>query len=54
MGNPEKAKTVLGWQPEVSFEELVYMMMEADLRLVHDEIKGVDHGSDRVFRTISG
>jgi len=32
LGNPSKAKAVLGWEPEVSFEELVEMMSESDLR----------------------
>lgn len=31
LGNPEKAKKVLGWEPEVSFEELVKMMVDHDL-----------------------
>lgn len=30
-GNNDKAREVLGWQPKVSFEELVKMMVEADL-----------------------
>lgn len=30
-GNAAKAKTLLGWQPRVSFQQLVQMMMEADL-----------------------
>jgi GDPmannose 4,6-dehydratase len=30
IGDPAKAKTVLGWQPEVSFEQLVEMMVKAD------------------------
>ncbi len=32
LGNPEKAKTRLGWEPEHSFEDLVAMMVEADLK----------------------
>jgi len=32
IGNPEKAKKVLGWQPETSLEKLCEMMVEADLR----------------------
>jgi len=28
----EKAKKILGWRPKVSFEELVKMMVEADLK----------------------
>ena len=28
---PSKAREVLGWEPRVSFEELIEMMVEADL-----------------------
>ncbi len=31
IGNPAKAREVLGWKPEVGFEELVRMMVDADL-----------------------
>lgn len=31
LGDSSKAKQKLGWQPEVSFEQLVQMMVEADL-----------------------
>ena len=31
IGDPTKARTVLGWKPEVSFEELIRMMVDADL-----------------------
>jgi len=31
IGDPSKAHRVLGWKPEVSFEQLVEMMVEADL-----------------------
>ncbi len=34
VGNPEKAKKKLGWSPKTKFEELVRIMMEADLRRV--------------------
>lgn len=33
LGNPTKAKKVLGWQPKVTFEQLVKMMVEHDLRV---------------------
>ena len=36
VGDPAKAKRVLGWQPEVSFEELIGMMVEADLKKLRD------------------
>ena len=31
LGNPGKAKRQLGWEPEVSFEELIRMMVDADV-----------------------
>ena len=31
LGNPAKAKAKLGWKPDVSFEKLVTMMVDADL-----------------------
>jgi GDPmannose 4,6-dehydratase len=38
IGNASKARKQLGWQPRVSFEELVYMMVESDLRQVTDQL----------------
>ena len=35
IGDPSKAHTVLGWKPEVGFEELVRMMVDNDLEVVH-------------------
>ena len=32
IGDPKKARTVLGWEPEVGFEDLVRMMVDADLK----------------------
>jgi GDPmannose 4,6-dehydratase len=32
LGNPEKAKSRLGWSPETSLRELIAMMVDADLR----------------------
>ena len=34
VGDPAKAKRVLGWEPQVSFKALVARMMESDLALV--------------------
>ncbi|MBI3158237.1 MAG: GDP-mannose 4,6-dehydratase [Chloroflexi bacterium] len=34
LADPGKARRVLGWQPRVSFDELVQMMVEADMALV--------------------
>jgi GDPmannose 4,6-dehydratase len=37
VGDPTKAKTQLGWEPEVSFEGLIQMMVEADLKLLKEQ-----------------
>lgn len=40
LGNPEKAKSVLGWNPRrTSFEELVNLMVDSDVELVKKEKK---------------
>ena len=36
-GDPTKARQVLGWQPEVSFEQLVQMMVDHDMEMVSRE-----------------
>jgi GDPmannose 4,6-dehydratase len=35
LGNPAKAKRVLGWTPEIRFEDLVRIMVEADMKGDH-------------------
>ncbi len=37
IGDPTKAKTELGWEPTVNFEQLVQMMVEADLEALREE-----------------
>lgn len=32
IGNPEKAKTILGWEPTTNLEDLCEMMVQADIR----------------------
>ena len=39
LGDPTKAKKVLGWTPKVTFKGLVKMMMDADLKLAEKELK---------------
>jgi GDPmannose 4,6-dehydratase len=34
IGNPSKAKKILGWEPKVRFQELVRIMVDADLELL--------------------
>ncbi len=36
IGDPSKAGSILGWEPNVSFTELVHMMVDADLELLKD------------------
>jgi GDPmannose 4,6-dehydratase len=48
-GDPKKAREQLGWEPRVSFEELITMMVESDLALLSrsdrpaDEPLSFDH-----------
>jgi GDPmannose 4,6-dehydratase len=37
IGDPAKAKEKLRWSPEVTFEELVKIMVEADWKLARQE-----------------
>jgi GDPmannose 4,6-dehydratase len=39
-GDASKAKRVLGWEPATSFEELVHLMVDADVQLLDDELAG--------------
>jgi GDPmannose 4,6-dehydratase len=36
VGTPEKAREKLGWEPETSFEELVYMMVDSDIKMLRE------------------
>lgn len=44
LGDPTKAKEKLGWVPKVSFQELVEMMVDADLELATREKTLIDAG----------
>jgi GDPmannose 4,6-dehydratase len=39
-GDSAKARRVLGWEPKTTFEELVRIMVEADMQLLEDELSG--------------
>lgn len=41
VGDPSKAGEKLGWEPEVSFEELITMMVESDLQKLKDDPESV-------------
>ena len=40
IGDPAKAKKQLGWEPKVRFQELVKIMVDADLEMVRGDIEG--------------
>jgi GDPmannose 4,6-dehydratase len=37
LGDPTKARTILGWEPKVSFKELVKIMVDSDMKLAERE-----------------
>jgi GDPmannose 4,6-dehydratase len=39
-GDATKARDVLGWEPTVTFRELVRIMVDADVRALEDELAG--------------
>jgi GDPmannose 4,6-dehydratase len=52
LGDASKAKAKLGWEPEITFEELVMSMVDADVKLLSDQKQGIlgpDSGSVREF-----
>ena len=40
IGDPAKAKRVLGWQPKTKFKELVELMVDADVKKLQDKLGG--------------
>jgi GDPmannose 4,6-dehydratase len=45
LGDPSKARKVLGWEPKIGFDELVKMMVDADLQLAGEERALAHHGA---------
>jgi GDPmannose 4,6-dehydratase len=43
IGDPSKAKRDLGWEPRVKFEELVRIMVDADLEAARREAHGLSY-----------
>jgi GDPmannose 4,6-dehydratase len=41
VGDPAKAKTTLGWEPRTTFEELIHMMVDADLAFLEGRLRGI-------------
>ena len=43
LGDPTKARTILGWEPKVSFKELVKIMVDGDMKLAEREQRARQH-----------
>lgn len=39
-GDPSRAKQILGWSPRTTFQDLVTIMVDADIKLLEDEMAG--------------
>jgi GDPmannose 4,6-dehydratase len=46
LGDPSKAKEKLGWQPEITFNELVLEMVANDLRNAAREVMTLRNGCE--------
>ena len=44
LGDSSKASKQLGWKPKVSFDELVKMMVESDIKLAKSEKIAIEQG----------
>jgi len=53
LGDPTKAKTQLGWQPSVTFPELVALMVEADLHAVGQGQNAPQSSSETVLDVVA-
>jgi GDPmannose 4,6-dehydratase len=47
LGDASKAARVLGWRPLTSFRQLVELMVDADIKLLEDELAGRLVGVDQ-------
>ncbi|MET0650778.1 MAG: GDP-mannose 4,6-dehydratase [Pyrinomonadaceae bacterium] len=43
LGDPTKARTILGWEPKVGFKELVKIMVDSDMKLAEREQRDRQH-----------
>lgn len=49
LGDATKAREKLGWEPSVTFEELVGIMVEEDIRLLDNQRKGIHTAESQEF-----
>ena len=52
LGDPTKARTLLGWEPKVSFKELVKIMIDSDMKLAEREQRTHQHEGE--LATLAG
>lgn len=52
IGDPAKAKQKLGWEPSVTFEELVHLMVDADLQALGISTPGNGHAKVADYATV--
>jgi GDPmannose 4,6-dehydratase len=43
LGDPAKARAILGWEPKVGFSELVRIMVDSDMKLAERELRANQH-----------
>lgn len=46
IGDSTKARQQLGWEPSVTFEELVHLMVDSDIKALETQLRGSGHGFD--------
>jgi GDPmannose 4,6-dehydratase len=46
VGDPSRARKVLGWEPRTSFADLVRMMVDADMALLSGELRAISLSSE--------
>jgi GDPmannose 4,6-dehydratase len=48
VGDPGKAKRKLGWEAKTKFKDLVRLMVDADLKLAHEEAYMNNYNSSKL------
>ena len=46
IGDSTKARTQLNWEPSVTFEQLVHLMVDADIKALDEQGRGSGNGFD--------
>jgi GDPmannose 4,6-dehydratase len=46
IGDSTKARQQLNWEPSVTFQELVHLMVDADMKALDEQARGSGNGFD--------